>query len=212
MTDMGVKKGDVVTIYMPMVPEIAMVMLACARIGAIHAVVFAGFSAESLRSRIIDGNSKYVFVCDEGKRGGKTIKLKEIVDLALQDIPIEIKTVFIFKRTGNPVNMVENRDVWMEDLLPKVRPHCPCEPMASEDSLFVLYTSGSTGKPKGVQHSTAGYLLNAAMTTDISFDLQVLKHFLAFIHSVNPHTINPQNISSFCSVLFKGKRRVLLRG
>ena len=101
MKAMGVRKGDVVTIYMPMVPEIAMVMLACARIGAIHAVVFAGFSADSLRSRIVDGNSQFIFVCDEGKRGGKVIKLKETVDAALREIPVDIKKVFVFKRTGN---------------------------------------------------------------------------------------------------------------
>jgi acetyl-CoA synthetase len=167
----GVRKGDVVTIYMPMIPELPMVMLACARIGAIHSIVFAGFSAESLKGRIVDCNSKFVFVADEGKRGGRVLKLKETVDQAVSTCP-DVQTVFVWKRTGAQVAMAEGRDVWMEDLLPKVRPYCPCELMDSEDTLFILYTSGSTGKPKGVAHTTAGYLLNAALTTKESFDLQ----------------------------------------
>jgi acetyl-CoA synthetase len=169
MKKMGVRKGDVVTIYMPMIPELAMVMLACTRIGAIHSIVFAGFSSESLRGRITDCNSTFVFVADEGLRGGKTLKLKSIADEAIEKCP-DIKTVFVFKRTGANVAMGP-KDVWMEDLLPTVRPFCPCESMDSEDSMFILYTSGSTGKPKGVAHTTAGYLLNAAITTSGSFNV-----------------------------------------
>eukprot|EP01041_Mallomonas_annulata_P004796 gene4796-9562_t len=169
----GVKKGDVVTIYMSMVPELAMVMLACARIGAIHSVVFAGFSADSLRDRLVDCSSRWLFVCDEGKRGGKSINLKETADVAISKIEsnLVVDTVFVFKRTGADVSMTAGRDVFVEDLLPQARPYCPPEPMDSEDILFILYTSGSTGKPKGVAHTTAGYLLYAAMTTKHSFDL-----------------------------------------
>ena len=168
----GVKKGDVVTLYMPMIPELAMTMLACARIGAVHSVVFAGFSAESLKGRIIDCNSKYVFTADQGLRGGKVIELKKTVDTALKDCP-DVKTVVVVKRTGDSsVPMTPGRDVWLDEEMLKHRPYAPCEPMDSEDILFILYTSGSTGKPKGVAHTTAGYLLNAAMTTKWSFDLQ----------------------------------------
>lgn len=170
MKSKGVKKGDVVTIYMPMIPELAMTMLACARIGAIHSVVFAGFSAESLKGRILDCNSKFLFTTDEGLRGGKAIKLKGIADTAIAGLP-DIITL-VYTRTGAPVQMTTGRDFSMTELLPSVRGHCPCEPMDSEDPLFILYTSGSTGKPKGVVHHTAGYLLNAAMTTNWSFDLQ----------------------------------------
>lgn len=165
----GVKRGDVVTIYLPMIPEVAMVMLACARIGAIHSVVFAGFSANALRSRINDCNSKWLFVADEGKRGGRKIGLKKIANEAVQGTGLD--TMFVYKYTGADVEMHPTRDVWMHDLLPTVRPYCPCEAMDSEDTLFILYTSGSTGKPKGVAHTTAGYLLNAALTTDTSFNL-----------------------------------------
>jgi acetyl-CoA synthetase len=171
MKSYGVKKGDCVTIYMPMVPELAMTMLACARIGAVHSVVFAGFSAESLKGRILDCNSKYIFTSDEGLRGGKTIKLKGIVDEAVNGVS-SIENVFLFKRTGNAVNVVPGRDIHMEDALLKARPYCPCEPMNSEDYLFILYTSGSTGKPKGVAHSSAGYLLWAGLTTEYSFNLK----------------------------------------
>ena len=170
MTSHGVRKGDVVTIYMPMVPELAMVMLACCRIGAIHSIVFAGFSSESLKGRIIDCNSKYIFVADEGLRGGKVLKLKNIADEAVAGCP-GVKHMFVFNRTGGSINMVENRDVMMAPELLKARPYAPCEWMDSEDTLFILYTSGSTGKPKGVAHTTAGYLLQAAMTTDWSFNM-----------------------------------------
>ncbi len=171
MTSHGVRKGDVVTIYMPMIPELAMVMLACCRIGAIHSIVFAGFSSESLKGRIIDCNSKYIFVADEGLRGGKVLKLKNIADEAVAGCP-EVKHMFVFNRTGGSINMAEKRDVMMAPELLKARPYAPCEWMDSEDILFILYTSGSTGKPKGVAHTTAGYLLQAAMTTDWSFNLK----------------------------------------
>lgn len=172
----GVKKGDVVTIYMPMIPEVAMVMLACARIGAVHSIVFAGFSADSLRDRILDCHSKFLVVADEGKRGGKVLGLKSIADHAAIQCP-NLDTMFVFQYTGNPkVTMHESRDVWMHDLLPLVPntiESCPCEEMNSEDTFFILYTSGSTGKPKGVAHTTAGYILYAAMTTHRSFDIKV---------------------------------------
>lgn len=190
MLAQGVRRGDVVTVYMPMVPELAEVMLACAKIGAVHSVVFAGFSAEALRcaplpvcrlltvclplarrSRIEDCQSQWLFTSDEGRRGGKSVKLKEVVDVALK-AGSTVRRVFVFERTGAAVDMVVGRDLWMRDLLPQVRAYCASEPMDSEDALFVLYTSGSTGRPKGVAHSTAGYLLNAALTTQTTFDLQ----------------------------------------
>lgn len=176
MRSQGVKKGDVVTIYMPMVPELAMVMLACARIGAIHSIVFAGFSSESLRGRIEDCDSRFVFTSDEGRRGGKALKLKDTVDGALQNCP-GVTHCFVFKRPGSESEpstapMTPGRDVFMDELLLKARPYSPVEWMDSEDPLFILYTSGSTGKPKGVAHTTGGYLVNAAMTTSMSFDLQ----------------------------------------
>jgi acetyl-CoA synthetase len=171
MKSKGVKKGDVVTIYMPMIPQLPIVMLACARIGAIHSVVFAGFSIDSLQDRIQDCNSKFVFAADEGKRGGKLVPLKKTVDTAVAACP-NVETVFVFKHTGNAVNMQEKRDVWMHDLLPSVSKDCPVEPMNSEDPLFILYTSGSTGKPKGILHTTGGYLLYAGVTAKTTFDLR----------------------------------------
>mmetsp|Transcript_7222 Transcript_7222/g.23718 ORF Transcript_7222/g.23718 Transcript_7222/m.23718 type:complete len:655 (+) Transcript_7222:897-2861(+) len=166
----GARQGDFVTIYMPMIPETAMAMLACARIGTPHTVVFAGFTASSLRDRIVDSRSKWVLTSDVGKRGGKTIKLKEITDAAVAQCP-EVLKVFVFQRTGEAVPYGD-RDVKMSDLLPKMRPYCPPVPIDAEDVLFTLYTSGSTGKPKGVAHAAAGYLLQAAMTTKYSFDLR----------------------------------------
>jgi acetyl-CoA synthetase len=171
MKSIGVSKGDVVTIYMPMIPELPMVMLACARIGAIHSVVFAGFSSTSLQDRINDCNSRWVFTADQGKRGGKVIPLKETVDAAVVHCT-SVQNVFVFRRTSAEVPMKPTRDVYIEDYLKMHRPYCPPESMDTEDILFVLYTSGSTGKPKGLAHSTGGYLLHATMTTQWSFDLQ----------------------------------------
>jgi len=165
----GVQKGDPVTIYMPMVPEIAFVMLACTRIGAPHSVVFAGFSADSLRDRIVDVRSKWVFATDEGKRGGRTLPLKKIVDASLVGVDF-VEHVFVFKRTGGDVPFTAGRDVWIEEDMAAVRPFCPAVPMDAEDTLFLLYTSGSTGKPKGVAHTTAGYLLYTTMTHRFVFD------------------------------------------
>jgi len=170
LKSLGVKKGDVVTIYMPMMPEIAMAMLACARIGAVHSVVFAGFSADSLRDRVKDCNSRVVLTADEGKRGGKTVALKTSVDAAVKTLP-QVQSVIVFKRTGNPVPMDLTRDFFADELLAKMRPVCPAETMDAEDPLFILYTSGSTGKPKGLVHTTAGYLLGALTTTKNSFNL-----------------------------------------
>ena len=167
----GIRKGDVVMIYMPMIPEIVMTMLACARIGAPHSVVFAGFSSEALRDRILDASSKWIITADQGLRGGKQIHLKNIVDAACIDTPC-VKHVFMFERTGNPVNIVPERDLLMKDILPSMRPYCPAEEMDSEDYLFLLYTSGSTGRPKGLAHSTGGYLTYAAHTVQNVFDLK----------------------------------------
>jgi acetyl-CoA synthetase len=175
-TKSGVKKGDCVTVYMPMIPQCAYTMLACARIGAPHSVVFAGFSAEALGSRIVDGNSNWVVTADGGMRGGRIVKLKSITDQAIANIPESaggpslVKNVFCFKRTNENVNFVEGRDLWMEELCANARPYCPPESMDSEDTLFYLYTSGSTGKPKGIAHTQAGYLLYASMTQRYVFD------------------------------------------
>jgi len=168
----GVRKGDAVTIYMPMVPEIAYTMLACARIGAPHSVVFAGFSSTALASRIQNCKTKWVVTTDEGKRGGRTLKLKEIVDTAVAQCADIVKNVFVFKRTGATVPFKAGRDVWMDDLMKCQRPFCPAESMDSEDTLFLLYTSGSTGAPKGVAHTTAGYLLWTSTTHRYVFDLR----------------------------------------
>ncbi|MCP1443411.1 acetyl-CoA synthetase [Pseudomonas sp. GGS8] len=159
----GVKKGDRVCIYMPMIPEAAYAMLACARIGAIHSVVFGGFSPDSLRDRILDADCRTVITADEGVRGGKFVPLKQNVDKALQSCP-DVSSVIVVERTQNPVNWVEGRDLWYHHALRDVADDCPPEPMDAEDPLFILYTSGSTGKPKGVLHTTGGYLLQAAMT------------------------------------------------
>jgi acetyl-CoA synthetase len=165
----GVRKGDRVTIYLPMIPEAAYAMLACARIGAIHSVVFGGFSPESLANRIKDCDSKLVITADEGVRGGKIVPLKHNVDEALAHAP-GVDTVIVVTRTGAGVPMREGRDVVYEDEAANASPECPPEPMGAEDPLFILYTSGSTGKPKGVLHTTGGYLVYAAMTHQYVFD------------------------------------------
>ena len=165
----GVQKGDRVCIYMPMIPEAAYAMLACARIGAIHSVVFGGFSPDALRDRILDADCRTVITADEGVRGGKYVPLKNNVDKALQSCP-KVSTVVVVERTQGDVAWVEGRDLWYHQALKEVDADCPAEPMDAEDPLFILYTSGSTGKPKGVLHTTGGYLLGAAMTHKYVFD------------------------------------------
>lgn len=164
----GVKKGDRVTLYLPMIPEAAYAMLACARIGAVHSVVFGGFSPDSLCGRIEDCQSRLVITADEGLRGGKTIPLKANVDAALEKVSVD--TVLVIRRTGADVPMIEGRDVDYAAAAAKVEADCPPEPMNAEDPLFILYTSGSTGKPKGVLHTTGGYLFWASWTHEIVFD------------------------------------------
>lgn len=170
LKSMGVKKGDAVAIYLPMIPEAVVAFLACTRIGAVHSVVFAGFSADSLRDRIIDADCKVVLTTDEGRRGGKVIGTKQIVDNALKQCP-GVKHCLVFKRTGKEVPMREGRDLWWDAESEKWPAYIPPESMSSEDPLFLLYTSGSTGKPKGVMHTTGGYLLGAAMTGKYVFDM-----------------------------------------
>ncbi|KQM61857.1 MULTISPECIES: acetate--CoA ligase [unclassified Sphingomonas] len=169
LKDKGVKKGDRVTLYLPMVPEAAAAMLACTRIGAIHSIVFGGFSPDSLANRLVDCDSRLVITADEGCRGGKRIPLKANVDQALEHAP-GVDTVIVIRRSGSDVPMVEGRDFWLHDLLPQASPDCPAEPMDAEDPLFILYTSGSTGKPKGVLHTTGGYLVWAHTTFRDVFD------------------------------------------
>ncbi|KPA91533.1 acetyl-coenzyme A synthetase [Pseudomonas asplenii] len=165
----GVKKGDRVCIYMPMIPEAVYAMLACTRIGAIHSVVFGGFSPDALRDRILDAGCQTVITADEGVRGGKYIPLKENVDKALRSCP-EVGSVLVVQRTQSPVPWLEGRDLWYHEAVHGASDDCPPEPMDAEDPLFILYTSGSTGKPKGVLHTTGGYLLQAAMTFKHVFD------------------------------------------
>ena len=167
----GVKKGDRICIYMPMIPEAVYAMLACARIGAIHSVVFGGFSPQSLKDRILDSDCRVVITANEGLRGGRTVSLKKNVDTALNDCP-NVHTVFVVKRTSGNVNWVSGRDLWYDEAVSEQETNCLPEEMESEDPLFILYTSGSTGKPKGVQHSTGGYLLHAAITHKYIFDYQ----------------------------------------
>ncbi len=165
----GVKKGDRVCLYMPMIPEAAYAMLACARIGAVHSVVFGGFSPQALQDRILDSDCQAVITADEGVRGGKTVPLKVNADLALEQCP-NVHSVIVVRHTGGAVTMQTERDLWYHEETTLQPPTCPAEPMDSEDPLFILYTSGSTGKPKGVLHTTGGYLLQAAMTHRYVFD------------------------------------------
>jgi acetyl-CoA synthetase len=165
----GVKKGDRVCIYMPMIPEVAVAMLACARIGAVHSVVFGGFSPESLKDRILDSDCRVVITADEGVRGGRRVPLKNNTDKALAACP-DVHTAFVVKRTGGDIPWHSSRDVWFHEAMEEASAECPPEEMDAEDPLFVLYTSGSTGKPKGVLHTTGGYLLYAAITHKYVFD------------------------------------------
>ena len=168
----GVKKGDRVTIYLTMIPELAYAMLACARIGAIHSIIFGGFSSESIAGRIQDCNSEYLITADEGIRGGKTIPLKKISDDAMEKSKI-IKKCLVVKRTGNKVNMVKDRDIYLEEVMSTVENYCEPEEMSAEDPLFILYTSGSTGKPKGVMHTSGGYIVYASMTHEYIFNYKL---------------------------------------
>ena len=167
----GVRKGDRVCIYLPMIPELAISLLACARIGAIHSVVFAGFSAGALASRIDDCSCKMVITSDGGYRGNKTIDLKAIVDEALIHCPT-VETVLVVERTKEQINMTDGRDFWLKNELLTVLSECPAESMQSEDPLFILYTSGSTGKPKGMMHSTGGYMVYVGYTFQNVFQYQ----------------------------------------
>ena len=165
----GVQKGDRVTIYLPMIPEIAVAMLACARIGAIHSVVFGGFSPDSLVGRIKDCRSTMLITADEGRRGGRAVPLKRNADNALRHCP-EVRDVIVVRQTGGAVNWVEGRDLWYHEACAAASADCPPEEMSAEDPLFILYTSGSTGQPKGVLHTTGGYLVYASMTHEYVFD------------------------------------------
>jgi acetyl-CoA synthetase len=165
----GVKKGDRVTVYLPMIPEATFAMLACARIGAVHSVVFGGFSPDSLAGRIEDAKSAVVITADEGLRGGRKVPLKANADVAAERAG-NVTGMVVVRRTGAPVDMKAGRDVYYDEVAKTVPAECPCEPMNAEDPLFILYTSGSTGKPKGVLHTTGGYLVFASMTHQYVFD------------------------------------------
>ena len=167
----GVAKGDRVAIYMPMIPEAAVAMLGCARVGAVHSVVFGGFSPDSLRDRILDSDCRVIVTADEGPRGGRNVPLKANVETALDGCP-DVHTTIVVRRTGNSVPGNASRDVWYQEAMEAMDSQCPAEEMDAEDPLFILYTSGSTGKPKGVMHTTGGYQLYAAMTHRLVFDYQ----------------------------------------
>ena len=171
LKDRGIKKGDCVTIYLPMIPEATIAMLACARVGAIHSVVFGGFSPDSLADRINDCDSTLIITADEGIRGGKKIPLKDNADKAADKAPC-LKQMIVLKRTGNEINWKETRDFWYDELMKNASDISPPENMNSEDPLFILYTSGSTGKPKGVLHTTGGYIVYASFTHEYVFDIR----------------------------------------
>ncbi len=169
LKEMGVKKGDRICVYLPMIPELAFTVLACARIGAIHSVVFGGFSADSLRTRILDSSCSVVLTANEGLRGPKTIPLKATTDEAVEGLDC-VKKVIVVKRTDTDIPMTDGRDVWWHDVVDSASDQCEPEAMDAEDPLFILYTSGSTGKPKGVQHTTGGYMVYTSMTHEYVFD------------------------------------------
>ncbi|MBU1289078.1 MAG: acetate--CoA ligase, partial [Alphaproteobacteria bacterium] len=172
LKELGVKKGDRVTIYMPMILEATYAMLACARIGAVHSVVFGGFSPEALAGRIVDCKSEVLITADEGLRGGRKVPLKVNADAAAKIANGMVKKMLVVRRTGADIAMTEGRDHWLHEIGAEVSADCPPEPMSAEDPLFILYTSGSTGQPKGVLHTTGGYLVWASMTHEYVFDLK----------------------------------------
>ena len=171
LKSLRIQKGDCVAIYLPMIPEAVVAMLSCARIGAIHTVVFGGFSSESLKDRILDAEANLVITADGSFRKGKIISLKEATDIAVKDCP-SIKNVVVIQRIKQSIAMQQGRDLWYHELMEKASPLCPIEPMDAEDVLFILYTSGTTGKPKGIVHTTGGYMVGATMTTRIVFDIK----------------------------------------
>ncbi len=171
LKSLGIRKGDTVAIYMPMIPEALIAMLGCARIGAIHTVVFGGFSANALKDRILDAEAKLLITADGGSRRGKIIPLKETADIALAECP-SVQNTLVVKHAGCPISMDQGKDHWYHELIQQADPYCPCEEMDAEDTLFILYTSGTTGKPKGIVHSTGGYMVGVTTTTKLVFDVK----------------------------------------